>query len=156
DAPHYNTCTDVDVPRATAREEPSCPHRQLAINRRRSSVMRPFIACRPRVSIAALLLSSALLAPAPSRAQGGPPAPPPPVDRAILQWMEQRIAAEVEARMAEAEKKRAAQEKKPEEKPAETEAPKASEPFAFGDFTWLNGANRQKSALLDTKYFTGS
>jgi hypothetical protein len=34
----------------------------------------------------------------------------------------------------------------PEEKPAE--------PFAFGDFTWLNGANRQHRALLDTPYFT--
>jgi len=32
----------------------------------------------------------------------------------------------------------------------------ATEPFAWGDFTWLNGQNRQKSALLDTKYFTGS
>jgi hypothetical protein len=36
-----------------------------------------------------------------------------------------------------------------------TTAP-ASEPFAFGDFTWLNGNNRQKTALLDTPYFTGS
>ncbi len=33
---------------------------------------------------------------------------------------------------------------------------KASEPFAFGDFTWLNGSNRQKKAILDTPYFTGS
>ncbi|HXN56433.1 MAG TPA: outer membrane beta-barrel protein, partial [Myxococcales bacterium] len=32
----------------------------------------------------------------------------------------------------------------------------ASEPFAWGDFTWLNGNNRQHSALLDSKYFTGS
>jgi hypothetical protein len=31
-----------------------------------------------------------------------------------------------------------------------------TEPFAFGDFTWLNGANRQREALLDSKYFTGS
>ncbi len=31
-----------------------------------------------------------------------------------------------------------------------------AEPFAFGDFTWLNGNNRQKTALLDSKYFTGS
>lgn len=30
------------------------------------------------------------------------------------------------------------------------------EPFAFGDFTWLNGSNRQRAALLDSKYFTGS
>lgn len=29
------------------------------------------------------------------------------------------------------------------------------EPFAFGDFTWLNGNNRQPSALLDSKYVTG-
>jgi hypothetical protein len=34
--------------------------------------------------------------------------------------------------------------------------PGASEPFAWGDFTWLQGSNRQKSALLDSKYFTGS
>ncbi len=40
-----------------------------------------------------------------------------------------------------------------------TDAPaeeKASEPFAFGDFTWLNGTNRQNKALLDTPFFTGS
>ncbi len=30
-----------------------------------------------------------------------------------------------------------------------------SEPFAFGDFTWLNGNDRQHTALLDSKYFTG-
>lgn len=28
-------------------------------------------------------------------------------------------------------------------------------PFAFADFTWLNGNGRQHSSLLDTKYFTG-
>ncbi|QLY26591.1 outer membrane beta-barrel protein [Bdellovibrio sp. KM01] len=33
---------------------------------------------------------------------------------------------------------------------------KAAEPFAFADFTWMNGNNRQKSALLDSKYFTGT
>jgi Putative beta-barrel porin-2, OmpL-like. bbp2 len=32
--------------------------------------------------------------------------------------------------------------------------PKAAEPFAFGDFTWLNGSNRQTKAILDTPYFT--
>jgi hypothetical protein len=32
----------------------------------------------------------------------------------------------------------------------------ASEPFAFGDFGWLNGANRQHRALLDSPVFTGS
>ncbi len=39
---------------------------------------------------------------------------------------------------------------------AVTKEEAASEPFAFGDFTWLNGNNRQHSALLDSKYFTGS
>lgn len=33
---------------------------------------------------------------------------------------------------------------------------KAAEPFAFGDFTWLNGSNRQHKALLDSDIFTGS
>jgi Putative beta-barrel porin-2, OmpL-like. bbp2 len=37
--------------------------------------------------------------------------------------------------------------------PAEEEP---SEPFAFGDFTWLNGSNRQHKALLDSPLFTGS
>jgi hypothetical protein len=30
-----------------------------------------------------------------------------------------------------------------------------SEPFAFGDFTWMNGNDRRHNALLDSKYFTG-
>jgi hypothetical protein len=37
--------------------------------------------------------------------------------------------------------------------PADQPAPV---PFGFADFTWLNGANRQKEAILDTPYFTGS
>jgi hypothetical protein len=32
---------------------------------------------------------------------------------------------------------------------------KASDPFAFGDFTWLNGNSRQTEFPLDSKYFTG-
>jgi hypothetical protein len=31
-----------------------------------------------------------------------------------------------------------------------------SEPFAWGDFTWVQGNNRQPKALLQSKYFTGS
>ena len=31
-----------------------------------------------------------------------------------------------------------------------------AEPFAFGDFTWLNGNNRQHTAALDSPMFTGS
>lgn len=30
------------------------------------------------------------------------------------------------------------------------------EPFAWGDFSWLQGNNRQRQSLLETKYFTGS
>ncbi|HJV88939.1 MAG TPA: outer membrane beta-barrel protein [Holophagaceae bacterium] len=33
--------------------------------------------------------------------------------------------------------------------------PKAAEPFAFADFTWLNGNPRTKDAIFDSKYFTG-
>jgi hypothetical protein len=32
---------------------------------------------------------------------------------------------------------------------------KVAEPFAFGDFTWLNGNSRQKTPVFDSKYFTG-
>ena len=32
----------------------------------------------------------------------------------------------------------------------------ASVPFAWGDFTWLNGNDRRHTSLLDSKYFTGS
>src|SRR5579872_6401020 len=41
--------------------------------------------------------------------------------------------------------------------PADTTAaePSASEPFVFGDFTWLNGNDRRHSTPLDSKYFTG-
>jgi hypothetical protein len=40
----------------------------------------------------------------------------------------------------------------PPSEPAADEKP--SEPFAYGDFTWLNGGNRQHKAILDTPYFT--
>ena len=41
---------------------------------------------------------------------------------------------------------------------SQTEKPekkKAAEPFAFADFTWLNGNSRTKESPLDTKVFTG-
>ena len=34
------------------------------------------------------------------------------------------------------------------------EAPVAAEPFAWGDFSWLNGGSRQTRRLLDNRYFT--
>src|SRR6185437_6878010 len=36
--------------------------------------------------------------------------------------------------------------------PADTAKPA---PFAFADFTWLNGTSRQSASVLDTKYVTG-
>lgn len=40
-------------------------------------------------------------------------------------------------------------------RPSGDSQPTAPQPFAFADFTWLNGSSRQKTSLLDTKYFTG-
>ncbi len=34
--------------------------------------------------------------------------------------------------------------------------PAQADPFSFGDFTWINGNDRRHSALLDSKYFTGT
>jgi hypothetical protein len=33
--------------------------------------------------------------------------------------------------------------------------PEKTEPFAYGDFTWVQGNNRQHKSLLASKYFTG-
>jgi hypothetical protein len=33
--------------------------------------------------------------------------------------------------------------------------PTAADPFAFADFTWLNGNSRQQKPVFDSKYFTG-
>jgi hypothetical protein len=38
---------------------------------------------------------------------------------------------------------------------AQTRDTTKAEPFAWGDFTWLQGNNRQKHSLLESKYFTG-
>lgn len=40
--------------------------------------------------------------------------------------------------------------------PATAQHDSITEPFAWGDFTWVQGNNRQDSALLQGKYFTGS
>jgi hypothetical protein len=41
----------------------------------------------------------------------------------------------------------------PDTAKVDTTAP--ADPFAYGDFTWLNGNDRQHTSLLDSKYFTG-
>jgi hypothetical protein len=38
---------------------------------------------------------------------------------------------------------------------ARTRKPEPAPPFAFADFTWLNGNSRQHTSVLDSKYFTG-
>jgi len=38
---------------------------------------------------------------------------------------------------------------------AQRDTSATSEPFAWGDFTWVQGNNRQHNSLLDSKYFTG-
>ncbi len=43
-----------------------------------------------------------------------------------------------------------------EQKPSVTSQAPTPEPFAFADFTWLNGNSRQKTSVLDSKYFTGT
>src|SRR5260221_1390797 len=39
--------------------------------------------------------------------------------------------------------------------PTEPAKPKAADPFAFADFTWLNGNSRTTESPINTKYFTG-
>src|SRR6266481_2501477 len=41
------------------------------------------------------------------------------------------------------------------QEPVKPGKPEPSVPFAFADFTWLNGASRTKDTPLDTKFFTG-
>ena len=78
-----------------------------------------------------------------------PPAAAPTIDaQAILRMQEQ--VNDLQARLA-------AQERLTQRAAATTPAPASTgpaEPFAFGDFTWLNGNNRQHKALLDSQYFS--
>ncbi len=67
----------------------------------------------------------------------------------------------LQARVKELEDRVAAHEKAPTVAPppptpivAEKKHEAPAEPFAFGDFTWLNGSSRQHKAILDTPYFT--
>ncbi len=74
-------------------------------------------------------------------AQEPAPATPPPSsveDR--LRFLEQRLR-EYEARP-------------PAPPPPPPEAAPSGEPFAWGDFSWMNGTSRQTERVLDTKYFT--
>jgi len=50
---------------------------------------------------------------------------------------------------------RADQQTSPDKKEAAPKKEKVAEPFAFADFTWLNGNSRANESPLDTKVFTG-
>jgi hypothetical protein len=89
--------------------------------------------------------------PSPSAAPPSPPSPAPPPSGAppvASQAPAPPAAAPVPAPSNAPPALPPADEPPPAEKP--------SEPFAFGDFTWLNGSNRQNKALLDSPIFTGS
>jgi hypothetical protein len=96
------------------------------------------------------------VAPAPPSAQAAPPqvapppAPPPPPAPAVTVTVTTPAAP---ATAAPAVVAVGAAPGAPAPAPAPTEE-KASEPFAFADFTWLNGVSRQSKAVLDTPYFT--
>ncbi len=60
---------------------------------------------------------------------------------AAMQGMAQ-TAAEPESNLKDSTKKK-------------FEIPKDAEPLNYADFSWINGQNRQKSKLIDNKYFTG-
>jgi hypothetical protein len=88
--------------------------------------------------------------PAPTGSAPAPAAPPPPVPTATPPASPPPPAAAPPAADVTAPPPTA------EAAPAPAAEEKASEPFAFGDFTWLNGSNRQHKALLDSPIFTGS
>jgi hypothetical protein len=123
-----------------------------------------------RSSTHVVLLTTALLtASAGAAAQAPPPAPAPPapapagpalqpapttvlVQVAPAPAAAPPAAAVVAAPVAPAPAVAAAP-GAPAEAPAPTEE-KASDPFAFADFTWLEGTNRAHKAWLDTPQFT--
>jgi hypothetical protein len=99
---------------------------------------------------ASWLLVLGVLAPTLAHAQGTTVAAPP--SPAAAPPMPAPVSAPAEAAVP-----RVAVVTVPAPAPAPTSEPtKAAEPFAFGDFTWLNGANRQHKPILDTPYFTPS
>jgi hypothetical protein len=102
---------------------------------------------------------SLLLVPAIARAQGepAPAAPTAPAPATASSAAPAAPAAPAPAASAATSAPPSEPTSPPPAEPASSAAPaKAAEPFAYGDFGWLNGANRQKKAILDSPYFTGS
>jgi hypothetical protein len=76
---------------------------------------------------------------APSVAAAAPPAPPAPLATAAAPALAAAVAAVVPDAL---------------QKPEATTGVDNVTPFAYGDFTWLNGSPRNKDPIFDTKFFT--
>lgn len=72
------------------------------------------------------------------------------ISGASFHWAHAEIASPEEVKKA-AEQVAAEEAEAKKSEPAEP----AAEPFAFADFTWMNGNSRQSTSILDSKYFTG-
>ena len=110
-----------------------------------------------------LLALGALLSSAAARAQEPAPSAEPAarsVEERLREVEEANSAlkSEVQSLEQKLETTTAAQSETPPAStkgaPPPADEPTSGEPFAFGDFTWLNGGTRQTHRLLDTKYFT--
>jgi len=100
-----------------------------------------------------------LATPAAPPAQSAPDPPPLVTPASATQptspSLEQRLR-QLETEVQELRTQKPTLEPAPAETPPETPAVPAApaEPFAWGDFTWVNGTSRQTARLLDSKYFT--
>jgi hypothetical protein len=98
-----------------------------------------------RIAIFALLFSI-------GSARAAEPSPAPEVsDRERIRWLEEKVRELLTRPVAQPSEIPPTTEKAAPAPPQEA-APE--EPFAWGDFTWLNGNTRQTVRLLDSKYFT--
>jgi Putative beta-barrel porin-2, OmpL-like. bbp2 len=124
---------------------------------------------------AAGLAARPALAAEPADVPAGAPAPDPATERASQLERAQAQLAQAQAQLAQAQAQLAqalanarpaplqAQIERPVAPPpglagpkaASPVLPKAPEPFAFADFTWLNGNSRTSESPIDTKVFTG-
>src|SRR5437763_3022651 len=80
--------------------------------------------------------------------------------RARIQELEAQLKAQSAASQVEhfsasaAEQPEAVQPTAGKQEPAKAEKQKPADPFAFADFTWLNGTARTKTPAMDTPFFT--
>ena len=109
----------------------------------------------PLVIASAWLLTGPLARAQTTDAQAPLVPPPPPSLEERMRWLERELT-ELKARQAlppvSSQVPPASEKGAPPPPPAE--ATPYGEPFAWGDFTWLNGSTRQTERILATKYFT--